>query len=105
MNPIVSGTRRELEEELAVRGEYEIRPVGILNDDSNAVGAVHVGVVQVITIQGSVEIREKDQLEGRLVSAEELRRMLADGENFETWSSLLIPRLDEILPKPLAVGS
>jgi predicted NUDIX family phosphoesterase len=104
-NPIDAGTRREVEEELAVRGTYEVRRVGILNDDSNGVGAVHVGVVQVITVQGSVEIRERDQLEGRLVATDELRAMLAKGANFETWSGLLIPRLDEILPKPIAVAS
>jgi predicted NUDIX family phosphoesterase len=104
-NPIDAGTRREIEEELTVRGKYDVHRIGILNDDSNSVGAVHVGVVQMITVQGSVEIREKDQLEGRLVSTDELRAMLAQGTNFETWSSLLIRRLDEILPKPIAVVS
>ena len=82
-----------------------MRRLGILNDDSNPVGAVHVGVVQVITVQGSVEIRERDQLEGKLVTFDELKSMLAQGVNFETWSSLLIRRLDEILPKPTAVAS
>jgi predicted NUDIX family phosphoesterase len=90
---------------LSVRGAYDVQRIGILNDDSNSVGAVHVGVVQVISVQGSVEIREKDQLEGKLVSLDELKAMLAAGVNFETWSSLLIRRLDEILPKPTAVAS
>ena len=104
-DPIDAGTRREVEEELTVRGKYEVQRIGILNDDSNPVGAVHVGVVQVITVQGSVEIREKEQLEARLVTTDELKAMLAQGANFETWSSLLIRRLDEILPKPTAVAS
>lgn len=104
-NPIDAGTRREVEEELTVRGKYDVQRIGILNDDSNPVGAVHVGVVQVINVQGSVEIREKEQLEARLVTIDELKAMLAQGANFETWSSLLIRRLDEILPKPTAVAS
>jgi predicted NUDIX family phosphoesterase len=104
-NPIDAGTRREIAEELAVRGAYDIRRVGLLNDDSNPVGAVHVGVVQVISVRGSVEIRERDQLEGRLVRPEELAEMLTRGTNFETWSGLLIPRLDEILSKPMTVAS
>jgi predicted NUDIX family phosphoesterase len=104
-DPIDAGTRREVEEELTVRGKYDVQRIGILNDDSNPVGAVHVGVVQVITIQGSVEIREKEQLEARLVTTDELKAMLAQGANFESWSSLLIRRLDEILPKPTAVAS
>jgi predicted NUDIX family phosphoesterase len=104
-NPIDAGTRREVDEELAVRGTYDMKRLGILNDDSNPVGAVHVGVVQLITVHGSVDIRERDQLEGRLVETDELGRMLAQGMNFETWSGLLIPRLDEILPKPIAAVS
>jgi predicted NUDIX family phosphoesterase len=104
-NPIDAGTHREIAEELAVSGEYKVRRVGLLNDDSNPVGAVHVGVVQVVRIRGSVEIRERDQLEGRLVPSEELNALLAQGANFETWSKLLIPRLDELLPKPLAAFS
>jgi predicted NUDIX family phosphoesterase len=102
---IDAGTRRELEEELAVRGAYVIRRVGILNDDSNPVGAVHVGVVQVVSVQGSVEIRERDQLDGRLVELEELERIRAQGANFESWSALILPRLNEILSQPIAVVS
>lgn len=105
VSPIDAGTRREVAEELTVRGTYVIRRLGVLNDDSNPVGAVHVGVVQLITVQGSVEIREKDLLEGRLVEADELGNMLAQGANFETWSGLLIPYLDEILSKPIAVAT
>jgi predicted NUDIX family phosphoesterase len=104
-NPIDAGTRREIAEELAVSGEYDIQRLGLLNDDSNPVGAVHVGVVQVVRVRGSVEIRERNQLEGRLVPSEELSALLAQGANFETWSRLLIPTLGELLPKPIAALS
>jgi predicted NUDIX family phosphoesterase len=101
-SPIAAGTRREIAEELDVRGTYEVRCVGLLNDDSNPVGAVHVGVVQVVYVSGSVEIRERDQLEGRLITCEELKSLHDDGANFETWSKLLVPRLDELLNLPTA---
>jgi len=104
-SPIDAGTRREVEEELAIAGRWNVRRFGILNDDSNPVGAVHVGVVQCITIHGSVEIRERDQLEGRLVEPDELRARLAEGAEFETWSSLLVPHLDEILTTAAATGA
>jgi predicted NUDIX family phosphoesterase len=102
---IDSGTRREIAEELAVSGEYKIRRVGLLNDDSNAVGAVHVGVVQVIHADAPVEIREREQLEGRLVRIDDLRQLIDTGADIETWSQLLIPHLDELLPARLAVFS
>lgn len=104
-NPLPAGTRRELEEELAVRGVYEVRAVGLLNDDSNPVGAVHVGVVQIVHVDAPVEIREHEQLEGRLATLEELGALLDRGVDFETWSKLLVPRLGELLHQPLAARS
>ena len=58
------------------------------------VGAVHVGLVQVIQVRGSVEVRETEQLVGRLVAPSELRSLRSAGANFETWSSLLVDALD-----------
>jgi predicted NUDIX family phosphoesterase len=102
-DPISAGSDREIAEELEIRGEYKVRRVGILNDDSNAVGAVHVGVVQIVTVLGTVAIREKDQLEGRLVTPDELHKLHAEGANFETWSRLLIE--SEVLPQHAVAAS
>ncbi|MCA9001924.1 MAG: NUDIX hydrolase [Planctomycetes bacterium] len=97
-NPIAKATEREvLEEELSVEGTYTLRPLGLLNDDSNPVGAVHVGWVQLLTATGDVQVREVDQLEGNFRSVSELQDMQAEGANFETWSSLLIPSLGQFL--------
>lgn len=103
---IAAATQREVfEEELIIDGSCEIRDVGLLNDDSNPVGAVHVGFVQVITVEGSVRVREVDQLEGSFRSPSSLKRMLAEGANFETWSSLLIPDLDHLVSSSVATPS
>lgn len=97
-----AATRREVcEEELSIGGHYELRAVGLLNDDSNPVGAVHVGVVQVLTTDSPVEVRETEQLTGQFVSLDELRGMSEGGANFETWSSLLIGNLDHFIPQTL----
>jgi predicted NUDIX family phosphoesterase len=98
-DPIRFGTRREIEEEISIDGSYTLRTVGYLNDDSNPVGAVHLGVVQFAEVTGSLEIREKDMLEGRLVAPESLSELLQRGENFENWSSILIENLDELQPR------
>ncbi len=97
VGPIEGCTRREIEEEIDVRGSYELRIAGFLNDDSNPVGAVHVGIVQTADVRGSIAIRELDVLEGRLVLAEELKILHARGEDFETWSSILVGHLDELV--------
>lgn len=103
-DPVPNATRREvLEEELAVEGSWTLTTVGLLNDDSNAVGAVHVGLVQVLEVEGAVQVRELDTLQGSFVTPEELRERLATGANFETWSSLLIEHLDRLLKPTRAV--
>ncbi|HED65169.1 MAG TPA: phosphoesterase [Planctomycetes bacterium] len=92
-DPIADGTRREIEEEILVQGSYELETVGFLNDDSNPVGAVHVGIVQIAHVEGSIEIREKQVLEGSLVSLPSLHERFEAGDTFETWSSILIQDL------------
>lgn len=102
-NPLPAGARREIDEELELSGTSELRPVGVLNDDSNSVGAVHVGVVHVLRVEGSVEVREREQLEGRLVTISELRELAERGANLETWTRLLLPHLEQLLFTPMAV--
>ena len=102
-NPLPAGARREIGEELELRGTCELSPVGLLNDDSNSVGAVHVGVVHVLRVEGTVEVREKEQLEGRLVTPSELRELAERGTNLETWTRLLLPHLEQLLFTPMAV--
>ncbi|MEZ6003362.1 MAG: hypothetical protein R3F17_06660 [Planctomycetota bacterium] len=97
-NPIPRATIREvLEEELIVEGVHELHTLGLLNDDSNPVGAVHLGWVQALVVHGEVEVREKDQLVGRFRSPRELQDMLDSGANFETWSGFLIPKLEQLV--------
>lgn len=93
---VLAAARREIAEELEVRAEFELRLAGYLNDDSNPVGAVHVGLVFGALTTGTVRIREEDVLEGALVAPEELHARIARGENFETWSRILIAHLDEL---------
>lgn len=97
-NPIPQATQREvLDEELNVDGPHTLQSVGLINDDSNPVGAVHVGWVQVLSTEGEVSVREVDQLIGSFHTVSELQGMLESGANFETWSSFLIPKLDILL--------
>ena len=99
-NPIAAATRRELEEELYIEGTWTLTPLGVLNDETNPVGAVHVGYVQIAHLTGDASVREVDQLKGDWTSLEELTRLAKSDVNFETWSSLLLPHLFANLPKP-----
>ncbi len=102
---LAAGTRRELDEELLVPGGIDWRQVGIVNDDSNPVGAVHVGLVQVASARGHVAIRENDVLAGEFVSPARLRELHEAGADFETWSVLLVARLADLLRQSESVPS
>ena len=90
-DPIGAGLRREWREELIAGWDPEFRLVGLLNDDSNPVGSVHLGVVFVVEADGRpVAIRERDKLRARMVEAGELRAAAA---HMETWSRLVVDHL------------
>jgi predicted NUDIX family phosphoesterase len=97
---IAAGAWREIEEELYIPQDAKMKVVGLVNDESNPVGSVHLGVVHVAKVDdvGVVKVREREQLEGRFVSASDIKKRAADPEALmETWSSLVAERLDEII--------
>jgi predicted NUDIX family phosphoesterase len=84
---VIGGLRREWSEELVADFEPEFRLVGLLNDDSDPVGAVHVGIVYSAEADGrSVTVRETHKLEGAFVAPLDVTRVY---DRLETWSSLL----------------
>ena len=105
VNPVDDGDvialalRREVEEELVLPPGWLSRFVGLLNDDSTPVGSVHVGVVAVVEPgKGVVAVREEDTMSGSFVSKADLLDLhAAERETFETWSALLLDRIDEVL--------
>lgn len=90
-------TWRELHEELVLNEQPSLRRVGLLNDDSNPVGAVHLGLVQVARVQGPVTIREEGVLEGRFETLSALSALCASGADFETWSAHLVEKLPDLV--------
>ena len=87
LDPLDAGLRREWAEELEAEWEPDFRLVGLLNDDSNPVGSVHIGVVFEVQAAGRpVQVRERDKLSGAFVSADALVGAL---DRMETWSQLV----------------
>lgn len=103
---LLEGLRRELEEELDVRGRLDVRAAGFLNDDSTDVGAVHYGLVAVADAKDAeVAIRETEMMDGRFVARAELLELhRTQRDRFETWSSLLLDRLDAVLAADLPLA-
>ena len=88
---VAGGLRREWSEELVADFEPPYTPVGLLNDDTTPVGAVHVGFVYVADAAGrEVAIRETDKLEGMFATTDEVR---AVRDSMETWSRIVFDAL------------
>lgn len=90
-DPLTDGLRREWSEELIVDWIPDFRLVGLINDDSNPVGSVHLGVVFTVEADGrEVMVREHDKLIGRWATVDEVR---SAWDRLETWSQLVAVHL------------
>jgi predicted NUDIX family phosphoesterase len=83
-----------VDEEISVNTAHTDRIVGLLNDDSNEVGQVHLGVVHHWRLaQPAVEKREQMITNLGFLSADDLR---AIRDRMETWSQLCLDHIEQI---------
>ncbi|MGW7831144.1 NUDIX domain-containing protein [Staphylococcus xylosus] len=81
--------QRELEEEvgLSESKSQNLAYIGFINDDTNEVGEVHLGVVFKIHVNSNdVEAMETDTLRIKWVDQSKIE----DYDEFETWSALIL---------------
>ncbi len=89
--PYEVGMRRELDEEIIIDTPYTARCVGLINDDQNAVGQVHLGIVHLCDVESpQLSAREVAMLDVGFRPVVELMR---DLDQFETWSQICLREL------------
>ena len=89
---VAGGLRREWDEEIEAAFVPEFLPVGLLNDDTTDVGAVHLGIVFLADAAGRpVDVRERDKLSGAFATSAEV---MAGSDSLETWSRLVFEALE-----------
>lgn len=92
----LTGVDREMNEELLFNTAYRQRIVALINDDSNDVGKVHIGVVHLFDLDSEEVAANEAPITGlEFLSREdlELRR-----DKLETWSTICLDHLHLILP-------
>ena len=90
----LTAVEREVAEEVTIESNYTNRIVALLNDDSNEVGQVHLGVVHYWALDSSdVEKREQMITKMTFMTIEQLREVR---DSMETWSSLCLDGLNEM---------
>ena len=83
---------REIEEELNLPEKHTHRIIALLNDESNSVGQVHLGIVHLIDLESdAVTSREDALLDLTFTPLAELNGPLF--ERLETWSAFCVRHL------------
>jgi len=86
--------RREVAEEVEVQTEFTEKVAGLINDDSNPVGRVHLGVLMVWRLtEPKVVRRERSITSLEFLTIEELKKRRY---KLETWSQIIIDNWGKI---------
>ena len=91
----LAAVQREVAEEVSVETKYKDRVVALLNDDSNEVGQVHLGIVHLWTLdEPKVERREQMITQMGFMTIPELQQVR---DTMETWSQICFDGLAKML--------
>jgi predicted NUDIX family phosphoesterase len=84
---LIDGLHKELEEEVAVEGDYDLTFAGILIDTTNEVSNVHLGLVYILdAATDDVTVRETEKMTGRWATADDVAAVY---ESLESWSQIV----------------
>jgi predicted NUDIX family phosphoesterase len=91
------GFQREIREEVKINCRYSDSIIGIINDDSNDIGKMHIGIIHLFSLERKSIIPLKEtMLEAKFLSKIDLIKRV---ETFEAWSQICINNLDIIISK------
>ena len=89
-----AAVEREVAEEVLVDAGHAERIVALLNDDSTAVGRVHLGIVHVWSLdRPAVRKREQVITQMAFLGKEELQR---ERDSLESWSRMCLDHIPEL---------
>jgi predicted NUDIX family phosphoesterase len=90
----LDAVRREIAEEVNVETSHTDTTVALLNDESNEVGSVHLGIVHFWTL-AEPKVSKKEQMITQMtfMTPTELQQVR---DTMETWSQLCLSGLDEM---------
>jgi predicted NUDIX family phosphoesterase len=86
---IFDWAQREFHEEVSYHDHFEFEPLGIVNDDRDSVGKVHLGFVFIVRGATSAISIKSELKQGTLVPLSSI----TDTTHFESWSQIILPYL------------
>jgi predicted NUDIX family phosphoesterase len=92
----MTGVEREMNEELVINSPFSQNIVALINDDSNDVGKVHIGIVHLFNLASpDVAANEAPITDLSFLSLDSLA---ARRDQLESWSQICLDHLHLILP-------
>ena len=90
----LEAVQREVAEEVTVETQYQDKIIALLNDDSNDVGKVHLGIVHLWTLD-EPKVNRKEQMITQMgfMTLPELQQVK---DSMETWSQICLKGLAKI---------
>lgn len=86
-----TGVDREIDEELNIAGMHTQEILGLINDDSNEVGKVHLGVVHLFTLESDEVTAAEDNIHDlQFLTLAELSER---SDQLESWSQICLDGL------------
>lgn len=90
LETISQAMARELGEELWLQPEIPPLLAGLINDDTNSVGSVHLGIHYILPVKSRPKVRETDKMNALWIQPHQLEDL---APRLETWSQILLPHL------------
>ncbi|HIV21549.1 MAG TPA: NUDIX domain-containing protein [Candidatus Scatomorpha stercorigallinarum] len=84
---LMAGLRREVDEEVAVERAASLTPLGVINNDRDEVGRVHLGFLFRLEAEGAVTVRETEKLSGSFMP---IAALPALRDKMEGWSQIAL---------------
>ncbi len=86
-NLIIGGLYKELNEEVLIKKPYDLKFIGTINDESNSVSKVHLGLLYELEVQSAeYEVLEKDKMSAQWENRDNLIKYY---DRMETWSQIV----------------
>jgi predicted NUDIX family phosphoesterase len=86
-----NAVERELAEELVIGSSWKQSVIGLINDDSNEVGQVHLGVVHLFELEGDDVRSNEDAIQE--LGFVPLAELNANADGLESWSKFCVKHL------------
>ena len=84
---LTAGLRREVDEEVDVERAVSLTPLGVINNDRDEVGRVHLGFLFRLEAEGAVTVRETEKLSGSFMP---IAALPALRDKMEGWSQIAL---------------